>query len=275
MKGSQPERVYALLVEANPVPDPENANETVARHRGSLKLVEPERPDAGMEDTVRIQPDKRKTMPRLMAPILAGLTALAFLAAVLVATRDPGDSVAASPEEDALARIEYSFAAIAEGRIDDLSEIFGAELTEGDRLMWQFNGILADAYPRELHSCGVVMTVGSIVDVECLVTDTDPVFVATETSDLIMPFQYVDGVIRRREFRLAEGSSTPFAAPAAYAEYLQLNHPDEFAEACSAASYTGDFVYNGYMVLAPHCAELMVAFSEDVASWVAAGQPDS
>jgi hypothetical protein len=271
---ARPERIYALLVEANLVPNPDEANEMVDRHRRHLEVVRPGDPAA----TIRSVPPPAApgSRPRrLLTPALTALVAAAAITtAVLVVARHV-PKVAVTPEQDAVARVEASFRAVADGRIDDLATIFGAELTTGDRMVWEFTAILVASHPREVRSCEVTSRTGRIIEVECLVHDSDPVFEATGTADYIMPFQSVDGVIRWREFRLAEGIGSPFAAPEAYAEYLELNHLDEFVEACSPASYTGDIVYNGHMVLAPPCAELMVEHSDAVAAWIEAGRPGS
>lgn len=267
----QPEHVYALLVEANLVPDPDRAGEILATQRPRLTVV----PDTDTVETAWQEPVRRSHRLPWLRPALAGaaIALLAVLAVLLIRDAVQSDFVQPrTPEQDALARVESWFHAVEDGRIEDLEAMLG-ELSEEDRLMWEFNAVLADAYPRQLRSCEVVSTVGSIVTVECLVAVGDPVFAVTGASELIFPFRYVDGVISWQTFRVAEGFQSPFSGPAAYTDYFEVFLPDEFAEACSQASYTGPFVFNGYMVLAPPCAELMVEHAEEVAAWVEAGRP--
>jgi hypothetical protein len=153
-----------------------------------------------------------------------------------------------------------------------MSEIFGQELSEADRLLWEFNAILEQEYPREFGPCEVTQSVGSLIMVECPVTFTDPVTVATGVSEVIYPYRYQDGVITWQQMRLATGTASPFAGSAANAEYLELFHPDD-AEACAFATYGASITFNGHLALVPACAEVLVTHASDVAAWVEAGQP--
>jgi hypothetical protein len=268
---SQPEQVYALLVEANLVPDPDRVADFLAAQRPTLSVV----PDVDGSVAQWAEPERPAPRSNWLRPALAGaaIALMAVLAVLLVRNALESDFVQPpTPEQEGLSRVEDWFYAVEEGRIDDLEAILG-ELSPEDHLMWEFNAVLADAYPRELGACEVTSSVASIVTVECLVSDSDPVFTATGTSELLMPFRYADGVVSWQTFRAADGLRSPFAGPAAYAEYLEAFLPEEFAPACSPASYTGPFVFNGYMVLAPPCADLMVAHAEDIAAWVEAGRP--
>lgn len=175
-------------------------------------------------------------------------------------------------EADALERVEGYWPALHEGRIDDIATLFGG-LSDEDRLLWEANAILAEAFPRTVHGCEVTQSVGSIVSVECLVTYTDPVHEAEDVTEIIYPFQWRGDRMTWQTWRIAGGLRSPGAAPASYAAYLEQFHGEEFAASCSPASYTGDFVYNGHIVIAPPCAELMVTHAEDVAAWVEAGKP--
>ena len=266
---STPERVYGLLIEANLAPEEDPAPVLTDQAR-SLTVVD----DLSVpEKQQRVTRRRLNARPALVALAVATIAALGALAALLVSDAIRNDVVQPPTlEQEAIGKAESWFAAVEEGRIDDLQEVLG-ELSVEDRLMWGFNAVLADSYPRELRSCEVTNTVGSIVTVECLIADSDPVFAATGTSELIYPFRYQDGVLTWHTFRVAEGLRSPFAGPAAYVDYFEVFLPDEFAAACSPASYTGDFVYNGYMVLAPPCANFIVRHAEDVAAWLEAGRP--
>jgi hypothetical protein len=73
----QPERVYALLVETNPVPDPEQAREIIDRRRGRLSLVRPRRHD--MTDR-KVAPQR----PRWMIPVGAAAAVILFVGAMML-----------------------------------------------------------------------------------------------------------------------------------------------------------------------------------------------
>ncbi len=71
---NQRERIYALLVELNPVPDPAKARELIDRRRGHLKIVEPRRHDMNEREIPSVSPDRRG--PRFLVPALAGVAVL-------------------------------------------------------------------------------------------------------------------------------------------------------------------------------------------------------
>jgi hypothetical protein len=266
MMSSHPERVYALLVEANPIPNHGLDSERAEAPRSRLTVV----PDASSTEPASppgtASPDRSWLRPAAAA---AAVILVALLAALLI-SRGAGTEFVepATPEDDALTRVEAWFEAIDQGRVDDLSVIFGTDLSDADRQMWEFNAILADAHPRALQSCVVTESVGTLILLECLVTDTDPVSSATGTAELVYPFRYDDGVLQWQEFRTPTGESSAFLGSAAYAEYLELFFPDEFEQDCSSASATGSVVFNGYLALTPECAELMTTHSGAVATWV-------
>jgi hypothetical protein len=90
MTGShQPERVYALLVEANPVPDPALAREMIDRRRGHLTLVEPRRRDM-------MERPEIPNRPRWMVPALAAAVVTLFVGGLMLFTgnSDEDDVVA-------------------------------------------------------------------------------------------------------------------------------------------------------------------------------------
>ena len=81
---NHPERIYALLVEANPVSDPEDAREIIDRRRGPLTLVRQRR----HEMTDREVAPKR---PRWMIPAAAAAAIVLFIG-VMVMVSDGSDT---------------------------------------------------------------------------------------------------------------------------------------------------------------------------------------
>lgn len=263
---SHPERVYALLVEANPMPDHMLHSERLETPRTRLTVVS----DANSTKPVGPTDSESPGRPWRRPAAAAAVAILAALLAALLISRGTGTEFVepATPEDDALTRVEAWFQAIEEGRVDDLSAILGTDLSDADRQMWEFNATLANAHPRALQSCVITESVGTLILLECLVTDTDPVAMATETAELVYPFRYDDGVIQWQEFRTATGENSAFLGSAAYAEYLELFFPDEFERDCTGASAGGSVVFNGYLALTPECAELMTTHSAAAATWV-------
>lgn len=90
------ERIYALLVEANPVKDPEQARELIDRRRGRLTLVKPRRHDM-TDQHDPTTPAGASHRPRWLLPV-AGAAAVVVLvgltAAVLASGSD--DEIAAA-----------------------------------------------------------------------------------------------------------------------------------------------------------------------------------
>ena len=264
------ERVYALLVNANPVPDHEPPAKMTAMSRPSLRLVT----DGDIGDTpatAPLKPKRRDRWPRSVAAALS-LTFFVILFAFALSRPIETEPVApATPEEDVLWRVEAWFTAIATDQIDDLPTAFGIELTEADRQMWAFNATLARVHPLELQSCEITQSVGSLILAECSVVHSDPVSMATGTAEITYPFRSQDGIVTWQEMRLTTGTGSPFGASIAYAEYLQLFEPDAYARVCSQDSYEGDIIFNGYLALTPSCAELLLEHANDAAAWIDAG----
>lgn len=173
--------------------------------------------------------------------------------------------------EEALARVDQYFSAVNEGRVDDLGEIFGMELTEAERRSFEFHRILiSNGYPWEVESCEAVHSGATTVHVECNVTNTDPVFTATGASQVTAPFMFGGGVLLEQGW-VPKGAG--FSAPlGSYVTYLKTFHSADYDQ-CAPHLQTGPFESHGGIARIPECGLVLAAHGADVAEWVEAGKP--
>lgn len=192
-------------------------------------------------------------------------------------TADAGSAGDASDDgqaraAEALARVDRFFAAVNEGRVDDLAEIFGAELTEADRKGYEFHRILiGNGYPWEVKSCEPVDIGPTTVFVECDVTNTDPVFTAEGASELTAPFMFGGEVLLEMGWvPQGESFSTPLGS---YVSYLKTFHADDYDQHCAPHAQTGPVDSHGGIAKVPECGLVLSAHATDIAAWVEAGRP--
>lgn len=174
--------------------------------------------------------------------------------------------------EEAVARANQFFAAVNEGRVDDLAEIMGAELNEADRKSYEFHRILiGNGYPWEVESCEAVDVGPATVFVECNMTNTDPVFTAEGASEVIAPFMFGGGVLLERGWvPKGESFSTPLGS---YVSYLRAFHGDDYDQYCAPPAQTGPIRSHAGIARVPECGLVLSAHTNDVAAWVEAGKP--
>jgi hypothetical protein len=194
-------------------------------------------------------------------------------------TATPAETTAATEASDtsggmteaALARVQEYFAAVNEGRFDDLEAILGEPLTEGHRKNFMFHQNLnGDGLSWVLDSCEVPAATDEIVLVECRVTNTDPVFVAEGAADLIAPFSFQQGVLQELGW-VPRGRS--FQAPlSSYVAYLKAFHSDQYS-VCDPLAQVGDFQTHFGVAKVPECGALLGPLRADIAAWVEAGKP--
>jgi hypothetical protein len=278
------ERVYALLVEADPVPDPAAlpGRPEAAPH---LRLLEHGRMTMQTTPTVERStptppPRRRRLIPALAAAavvstLIAGAVAITRESreATPPATEAPQQPDDAARESAAVAKAVAYHEAINRGDLDALATLTSpeGELSEKDRNMYAFNAVSTADYPWELRGCEARGgTPGVTVRVECAILITDPVFIASGVGELIAPFDVYDSGLM--VWFPWEGGADE--AIIAYREYLQLNDPEGFDAACGSGSHDPTTVrFNAGMALAPACASLSVPLAAEIAAWVEAGKP--
>jgi hypothetical protein len=271
---SKTERIYALLVEANPVPDPDALPERLVDTEPHLRVIDPRREPMQTEETIQrdMKPSRRALIPALA--VAAAVVAM-IAAGVFLFTAEDEPDVADDREQAAVARTEAFFAAINAGDIEAAESLTspGESISEDDRRMWEFNIVVSAQYPQQVRGCEATDANNEFVYVDCAVASSDPVWVATGVDEYTAPWWvYDDG---RMVWRLFEGVSFT-QGNRAYAEYLRLYHPDEYAEVCLPVAYLGSLVNSdGGIAFTRECAELATPLAGDIAEWVDAGKPGS
>lgn len=281
---TSPERVFALLVEANPVPDPD----ALADGERHLHVVETRRQTMQTQREERVQPEHLPPRKRSWIPGLAAAAALivAFVALVLF-TRgdDPERPVATQPPvteappatidagaaraEEALTRVDAFYAALNTGDLAAIESI--TEAGEADARMWAFNAAFADAYPRQVEQCEVLSTANSLyVEVACTIRVTEPQFLAAGVDEVVEPWSVFDeGAVRWRPIA-TEGFSD---AVRAMRNFLVENHPEAYDEACNPSNYVGSAINNAWgLALTGECGQLIAPIVDEMAAWIEANE---
>ena len=272
---SRTERIYALLVEANPVPDPDVLPERLVDTEPHLRIIDPRRETMHTEETT--QPTTRERQPRRRwIPALAAAAVVAAVAvgALLLTNIESEPSAEEVRADAAIATAEAQLAAVNDG---DNEAIIAQTTADGSRAeadgrMIEYNVALAGTYPWQVQSCEATFSSDEYVNVDCAFANTDPVYVAEGVSELIAPtFVYDDG---RVEWRIWQGANFSLANRA-YADYLRVNHRTEYDAVCWPQSYSpaGSVNRDGGLAFTKECADLALPLAQDIADWVEAGKP--
>ncbi len=301
---STSERVYALLVEANPVPDPDHLVAERVDLENGLHVVRSRRQPMQTRQPVRTippqPPQRRFLIPALLAAVVAivAVAASALLFAgdggetTPVVTQHPATTLStpatsAPPEpvpdpeaaaqaraETAVTKAEAVFAALNDGDLEGIEALTSPNqpIAPPDLALWEYHVVFVARYPQEVQSCEATSANEDFVRVDCIIVNHDPVFVADGVSELVFPWWvYDDGTMVWRPYEGAEIGD----AVRAYRDYLLAQAPDAYAEACNPGAYEfGTVISNGGMSLTGECAELALSLAEDIAAWVEDGRPD-
>lgn len=291
-----PDAVYALLVDANPVPDPDELGDG---SDGALDAVLREEigqsPRGTGHRSDRTRPDRGQSVRRSRIPWMVAAAAVLVAVAVtvgLVLTGPSGgdDPVASEPEgshqasdvddrspvedpqatrTEAAVDIATTFIELVHaGDVDAVmamsNENFG-DPTQ-DRNFWEMNAVHAAAWPRTLDGCEVGSTFGGFVRVLCTISFSDPVWRAVGAGQIVAPYRvFDDGTVAWDAYV----GHLHLLANRAYADYLAEFHPDEYEQACAPGAYSGTTVlFRGGLALTRRCAQAWVVLSDDVAEWV-------
>lgn len=297
-----PERVYALLVEANPYAEPEALLQALEDDSRVLHLVDPTGEDMRTIDRERAT-EIDPAPPWRRSPWIAAIAAVAVVAAIGLATflinQDSSGPVDTAPPTtvdadamaiaDALDAVEALWAAVGENDIDTVAQITGpgGTLSARDQRAWGFHAVMTAAgFGDELDDCQAsVASPATSVSVTCDVTFANPVFAATGSRGSTLSFDYQVDARQLRGSKFASEALLPWAEMpdtvinepmAAMADYLRLVDEDAWLETCAPAAYGGSdgVIHNGGLAMAPECAEVLVPVLPDIALWVEAGQPD-
>ncbi len=290
---STPERIYALLVEANPVSD---ADGLLVEPR--LRDTEPRRQAMQTEENIRVveppPPRGRSWVPALAAGFVV---VTAVVAAVIWLAADDGDpapvvadppvTTAADPvpepdpaarAEAAVARVESFYAALGEGDSSAIEALMSPNepLDIAQRRLWEFNAVLEAAYPSRLEGCEATSTNSNeFVLVTCTTIDTSPVADALGGGERSERWRVVDdGPIDWLALRSESLGTGAGILAFAHTQYLSAILEEEYRASCAPGAYESQsIIANQGLSLTAPCAELMVAVAADVAAWIEAGRP--
>lgn len=293
---SSPERVYALLVEADPVPDPEALAATLEEATSPhLQVVDPRRDTMQTDERVRALqqrlPSRRRWIPALaagFAAVVAVVVAVVLLAsdASVPPAEEPQPAPTLDPESvrmaDAEARIGALIAAIGAGDIatvDALAEPAG-ELLERDRNMYEFLAAVEAAgygYTSDSEHVECVADEAAsrtqFVMVVCDVSVADPVAAELGSENLVIPWRvWSDGHI---DWLPAEGAGYE-PTNRAYAEYLRAHYPTEYEQTCDLIPYlsAGISAQDAFgLAQTRECAQFAISRANEVAQWLRDGRP--
>lgn len=289
---NSPERVYALLVEADPVPDPETLaatpEEATSPH---LHVVDPRRDPMQTDERVRTlkprPPGRRRWIPALVAGLAV---VVAVVAAVVLLRSDEAVPPAEEPQPaptleeesvrmaDAEAKIDVLIEAIAADDIDAVEEVVEpeGELIERDRNMYEYLAVVETAgYGYGSADCNAVTDPSrrQFVTVICDVTVADPVAEELDSERLAIPWRvWADGHI---DWLPAEGVGYE-PANRAYAEYLRAFYPTEYEQTCDLIPYlsAGISAQDAFgLALTRECAQFATPHADEVVQWIRDGRP--
>lgn len=278
---STTERIYALLVEANPVPEDEwmgPVRSPVAPH---LRAVDPRRAPVQSQSIPQIVDRTPPPPPRrwLPAAVAAAVIAAAVIGGAVLFSGEEADQPpageptttvdqGASPDREAsaVAAVEAFYAALVAGDIESMVDSTDADAAE--RSMWEFNIVLTSAGEQTVESCQSVGVQQNFVLVHCAVRWDGPVAQAVGIDRLTAPWWvYDDGTLQWQT--LVGGDFTKVHRT--YRSYMQLFEPAAWQAACDVAAYPAGMVIDAGMALTAACAEATLSVSEEVAAWQEAG----
>ena len=206
-----------------------------------------------------------------IAPTTSGSIAPApTTTAVVETTSTTEDPARAEAEAAALERAFAFFAAVNARQVDELEEILGVPLSEADRRQWEFHSILKSVgFEWEVESCEISSTFGSIINVECVMHNGNPVFEVTGASEVIAPFTIIGDELRHSQWEpLGAGLDAPLGV---MVDYLTL-YTDQY-RLCDPGEVEGEFTEHLGLARVPECAEAVVEHMDDMVAWAEAGMP--
>ncbi len=255
-------------------------------------------------EMIMLAPDRNEPSRRIwMSAAAAAAAIIAVGALVFAATRDgdsepadepppatseqpaPETTVAVGPREQAAIDAAAAYwRAWSDGDADavlaasDTTEL--AVQKEAELVPWWAGAAWPDGSTDRWPSgpCRIVGTGldGDAIPVECQVAVPDPVAVALDRHELLWTVDVNDdGTIRRRAEPMTALLSNYTPVWSAYADYLSMFRPDEYAAACDPAAFgAGEIFDQAGLALTGECAALTSAASADVAAWIAADRPE-
>ncbi|MFZ0625689.1 MAG: hypothetical protein WAN34_04265 [Acidimicrobiia bacterium] len=267
-----PSDAYSLLVEANPVPDPFGYFEDLAQ--GS-PVIEPHELRRQAMQSIDIEPktmDERAQRNRWIAIAIVALIAVLATVAIVIDRAPVADNP--TDAELAIARTQDFLNA---RDATDLQTAAGSDFLVGSAVMteWEWWSAFARAgYRGEVSPCRT--TGGSpAISVVCSLNPADPVMLALGVDEMELEFQFfpdagaagqlkAPGYIDYRANGIAE----------AYGTYMSAYQPGIYAESCSPGAYeTESILSSDGIAFTPECAQALIPYLDEIASWIDDGRP--
>jgi hypothetical protein len=268
---TDPDRVFAQFVEANPLPDatidehPEPPALDPRRQRRLLatKLARPDPPASLRQRTAWTV----SVAASVLVLVVAGLwMTQRSTTETGPASRmeEPGPDVLARQYQDAINRGDVATAM-------ELSQ--PAYRTTPNQRVAEWQAVLAaNGMPTTLGDCEIEPVTDSSGRVTCSARLGDLVAVELGVAELQAPFDYSEGLLAWRPLEGGDFSQVNRA----YADYLRRYHPDDYNEVCGATAYEpGSVVLDKGLALTGECAELVAPLAGEVVDWIRRGRPEA
>jgi hypothetical protein len=268
---TEPDVVFAIFVDANPVPD--------------LSDLEESRPDAtaiisgGTTPSDKPQPTTPAPRRGVWVAAAAFLLVLAVGGLLLAWPDQPVSQPAEAPSaedvlrQNAVSTAEEWLAALNIGDIDRVMVLSNPQArSEADRRVHEWlAGLAPEGMSIEVRGCAVAYVAGTTARVECEVRLGDLVAIELGVAELVAPFDYSDGFITWLPYTGGDISDVNDA----YASYLRMFHTTEYEARCSPAAYTfGTVIQDRALALTGECAQVAAPLAADIARWIRDGRPE-
>lgn len=257
---TDPDEVFAMFVDANPVPEQDQADRGL-----TVPVVGLDRPAPF---------GQRIALVAVAAACLAAMAVGGWWinrARSLSTTPADPDALEAPLPEQARLAMQWQESVNA----GDVSTALRMSLpdyrTQADRRVYEWlAGFAANQMPVTLDRCTVEPETETSGTVTCDAQLGDLVAIELGQSELRAPFNYEDGLLAWRPYHEGDISEVN----AAYADYLSLYQPERYREACTSIVYEpGTIVLSERLALTGECAELAAPLAGDVVEWIRAGRP--
>lgn len=283
-----PDDVYAVLIEANPVPDADARTTRVAAvahppRLGSEPMYTIEHEELSATATAPPRRPSRSVLALVAAAVL--VVALGALFALRSddepeqpADRVPAETLPALPtaDERAVETAREFQERVNAGDVDAVMAMTNPDysVVDADHNLWEFNAVFhRTTGAPTMGECTVAESGTVYIEVACAIHQNEPVFEALGVADLVAPYRvFPDQTVDWQPWRGGDFGSVNQA----YAEYLQIHHADEYEAACAPFRYEpGTIVSNGGLALTADCAAVAAPLADEVAAWIEAGRSES
>lgn len=270
---TDPDAVFAKFVQANPVPDRDDIDDS---DPPPIDVSDKVHDLTTMTRARQASANQRLAWAAVAAAcVLAVVLTGAWLASGPTIGTDP--AAPDNPDEmirrDFVEVVQRWQAAINSGDITAALALSRPESrTVADQRVYEWlSEFAANGMPITLSDCDAQLTTPTYGRVSCRAQLGELVAIELGEADLIAPYDYEDGLVSWRSF---QGGDIGLVN-AAYADYLRHYHPDEYDTACNPAAYEqGTIVHDQRLALTGTCAQLAAPLAPQVVQWIREGRPN-